>query len=74
MPENIEEIESGAFGRSAGLTNVTCLASNVPKAYDDSFVGTNINNGTLYVMPGLVTNYKAASPWRDFANITSISD
>ena len=73
LPEKIEEIESGAFEKCKGLTNITSLASNVPKAYGDSFLGSNINNGTLYVKSNLINDYKTTSPWKDFANIKPIN-
>ena len=54
------------------LTDVFCLAENVPSTDANAFNGSPIENATLHVPAASVDAYKAIAPWSDFKKIVAI--
>lgn len=69
---SVSEIYDGAFGSCPSLSDVYCIAENVPNAYPSSF-GWNEAQLTLHVPTALVSDYKGVEPWMNFGNIEGIS-
>ena len=61
-----EVVEEYAFAGCDALTEVRCRRMEPPIAYDNSF---STYTATLHVPRGTLEKYKAASGWRNFANI-----
>ncbi len=71
----VESISEKAFGSCPELSDVYCLAENVPETYSDAFEGSNIsNNATLHVPNVSVDVYKATEPWKNFKFIVSMGN
>lgn len=66
--------ESGAFENCKELTDVYCLAENVPNTDADAFKNSMIEYATLHVPSKSVNDYKAAEPWKYFSDIVPINE
>ena len=53
------------------LTDVYCMAENVPHTSPDTFDWSSIGQATLHVPEQSIDAYKAASPWNKFGTIVS---
>lgn len=53
---------------------MTCKATEVPKAYNNTFTNSNAQYGTLYVPAESLNKYKIAEGWRDWKFIEPIAD
>lgn len=60
------------FGNCPELTEVTCLAENVPYAYENTFAGSFIEYATLHVPASVVDAYKSTEPWSNFKEIVAV--
>jgi hypothetical protein len=69
IPASVTEIYDEAFYGCTNLRKVTCLATNPPKAYKDSFENYN---GTLYIPCESKDLYKESACWGTFKNIECI--
>ena len=69
IPASVTEIYDEAFYGCTNLRKVTCLATNPPKAYKDSFENYN---GTLYITCESKDLYKESACWGTFKNIECI--
>ena len=65
----VTSIEEKAFSKCSELTDVYCMAENVPQTYSDAFEGSNIEYVTLHVLKGCKDRYKAMVPWMYFKDI-----
>lgn len=72
LPAYISVIEEDAFYRCSNLSELFCLAQQVPEADADAFNGTNISEATLYVPISSVEFYQEKIPWRGFGKIVGI--
>ena len=70
--ESVSRIESQAFASCRQLTNVYCLAENVPNTNTDVFNNFLIKNATLHVPSASVDSYKSTSPWSSFKEVVGI--
>ena len=69
IPNSVTSIRSCAFSDCKNLTDVYCLAENVPHTSPDTFDWSPIDQATLHVPEQSIDAYKAASPWNKFKNI-----
>ncbi len=69
IPGSVTALEYRAFAFCSDLTDVYCLAENVPSTDPDAFYRLSYETATLYVLPTSVEKYKAAAPWKNFGNI-----
>ena len=69
IPGSVTALEYRAFAFCSDLTDVYCLAENVPSTDPDAFYWLSYETATLYVPAGSVEKYKAAAPWKNFGNI-----
>lgn len=60
------------FGNCPELTEVTCLAENVPYAYENTFAGSFIEYATLHVPASAVDAYKSTAPWSNFKSFVAV--
>ena len=67
-------IRSHAFSFCHKLTDVYCLAKEVPSTYGTAFDDSNILNATLYVPAASLDAYKAVEPWKSFKSIVPLSN
>lgn len=58
-----------SFTSCQKLTDVYCMAENVPHTTSDTFDWSPIDQATLHVPEQSIDAYKAASPWNKFKNI-----
>ena len=65
---NVNKISSGAFAKCSALTDVYCLAENVPWTNTDAFNESYIDYATLHVPAASLNNYKNSEPWKNFQN------
>lgn len=68
----IETIEHEAFGYCEQLTDVYCLAENVPVTSSDGFAKSYIEYATLHVPAEAYNSFKEKSPWSSFGTIVVI--
>ena len=68
IPNSVTSIGDYAFDYRNNLTEVYCLAEQVPDTKSNSF-STNIGNATLHVPATSINAYKNASPWNQFRAI-----
>jgi len=71
---NIKTIPSRAFAECQELTDVYCMAENVPYTNSDAFEGSYTEYATLHVPNGCSAAYKAAEPWKNFKTIVEMVD
>ena len=67
----ITNIET-SFSKCLKLTDVTCMAENVPFTSSDAFEGSLIEYATLHVPEASIEAYKVTAPWCNFKNIVSV--
>ena len=72
IPGSVTALEYRAFAFCSALTDVYCLAENVPSTDPDAFYCLSYETATLYVLPTSVEKYKAAAPWKNFGNIMNM--
>ena len=70
----VSDIRQYAFANCSLLTDVFCLAEEVPNTMSYSFEGTTIENVTLHVPEASLNAYKARYPWNGFKNIVAIGN
>ena len=54
------------------LTDMYCLAENVPSTEDEVFDCSNITHATLHVPEASINKYKSTAPWNRFGNIVAL--
>lgn len=70
LPENLQSVESEAFGNCRSLDYIRCLSVEPPKLDGSAFNGVEKNNFTVVVPPEAVDAYKNADGWREFKRIS----
>ena len=63
-----------AFAECPVLTDVTCLAENVPDTYWNIFDGSYIGSVTLHVPASAIEAYKNTYAWSSFKSIVPIGE
>ena len=69
---SVASISFDAFANCSSLTDVYCLAENVPSTDSDAFVGSSINTATLHVPNASIVAYQTAAPWSGFKAIVGL--
>ena len=72
IPGSVTLLEDMALAGCSALTDVYCLAENVPSTSPRAFLGSSYESATLYVPANSVEKYKTAERWKDFGNIVSL--
>ena len=72
--EKVNNISSGAFANCQQLTDVFCLAENVPNTMSDAFSGSYIEYATLHVPAASLSSYSNSEPWKNFKNIEALEE
>jgi len=71
IPESVVTIGEGAFSYKEDLTDVYCLAINIPETSEDAFCYFE-NAVTLHVPEEVLESYKTTEPWKDFDMIVPL--
>ena len=69
---SVASISFDAFANCSSLTDVYCLAENVPSTDSDAFEGSSINTATLHVPDASITAYQSTAPWSGFKAIVGL--
>ena len=72
IPNSITNIENTAFCACNSLTDVYCLAENVPNTDSNAFEATPLNSVTLHVPTNSIEAYRTTEPWSNFGTIVAI--
>ncbi len=72
ISSSMKQIDKGAFNACSSLTDVFCLAENVPSTESNAFMSSSIGVATLHVPEGAVEKYRKSSPWSGFGNIVAL--
>ena len=70
----VTNIASLAFYSNPNLSDVYCLAVNVPTTSTSAFYTENVNHATLHVPVSSIEEYKATKPWNYFGNIVPLQN
>ena len=70
----VHSIGGEVFSHCPELTDVYCLAENVPSANSTAFEGSYIDYATLHVPASSVETYSTTEPWSNFGTIAPIYD
>lgn len=65
-------IYSAAFANCEKLSDVYCLATAAPSAYDNTFSGSYPEYITLHIPYESVSAYRETTPWNNFGSIVSL--
>ena len=71
---SVTSIGKMAFRSCYALTDVYCLAENVPFTQDDAFLSTPLSNATLHVPAASVEAYRSTEPWSGFKDVVALTD
>lgn len=72
IPSTVKSILLNAIKNCTNLTEVYCLAENVPDTDDNAFDGTPTEKSTLHVPANAIDAYKSTWPWSDFKEIVAL--
>ena len=74
IPNSVSEIGVQAFGNCDDLTDVYCLADQVPQANLYAFKDSYPHAMTLHVPAASIEDYRYIEPWSQFKTIVAIED
>ena len=66
--ESVSWINYNAFANCQQLSDVYCLAENVPSTDPNAFNNSYIEYATLFVPSASLNNYLNVEPWKNFKN------
>ena len=72
IPSSITQVGTNAFSGCTSLTDVWCLADDVPDASLTAFNGVPLENATLYVPAETYNDYRKSEPWSRFGTIMTL--
>jgi hypothetical protein len=70
--ENVNWICSNAFSNCKQLSDVYCLAENVPSTVTNAFMDSYMEYSTLHVPATSLSSYSNNEPWKSFMKIVAI--
>ena len=73
IPNSVTSIGNGAFQYCENLTDVYCLATDVPTAESDAFKESYPEYMTLHVPEEAIDSYKTTEPWSSFGTIVTLN-
>lgn len=71
FPESIETIQNSAFEGCYGINSIVCKSDMPANVLDNAFNGVAKDNFTLEVPESAISQYQAASGWKDFKRIAA---
>ena len=72
IPASVTSIGEYAFAYCENIEDVYCLAEAVPSIDESVFENSNIENATLHVPDGSISDYSNTHPWSQFATIVGL--
>ena len=73
IPNSVTSIGEQAFSDCENLTDVYCLATDVPSTNSNAFDGSYPEYMTLHVPAEAIDSYKATEPWSEFGTIVTLN-
>ena len=71
FPESMETIQTSAFEGCYGINSIVCKSDMPANVLNNAFDGVAKDNFTLEVPESAITQYQAASGWKDFKRIAA---
>ena len=71
FPESMETIQTSAFEGCYGINSIVCKSDMPANVLNNAFNGVAKDNFTLEVPESAITQYQAASGWKDFKRIAA---
>lgn len=71
FPESIETIQNSAFEGCYGINSIVCKSDMPANVLNNAFNGVAKDNFTLEVPESAISQYQAASGWKDFKRIAA---
>lgn len=71
FPESIETIQNSAFEGCYGINSIVCKSDMPANVLNNAFNGVAKDNFTLEVPESAISQYQAASGWKDFKRISA---
>lgn len=71
FPESMETIRQGAFNECYGINSIICKGTMPAHIESGAFEGVAKDNFTLEVPESAISQYQAASGWKDFKRIAA---
>lgn len=71
FPESMETIQNSAFEGCYGINSIVCKSDMPANVLNNAFDGVAKDNFTLEVPESAITQYQAASGWKDFKRIAA---
>lgn len=71
FPESMETIRQGAFNECYGINSIICKGTMPAHIESGAFDGVDKDNFTLEVPESAISQYQAASGWKDFKRIAA---
>lgn len=71
FPESMETIRQGAFNECYGINSIVCKGTMPAHIESGAFNGVAKDNFTLEVPESAISQYQAASGWKDFKRIAA---
>ncbi len=68
---NVTSIGEDAFALCWNLSDIYCLALDVPTTSSDAFYDVNFSKACLHVPAESIDKYAAVEPWKNFGNIVA---
>jgi hypothetical protein len=74
IEKGYKELYDNCFYGCIGLSNVYCLADDVPHAEIKTFESCDLLHAKLHVPEGSIEKYKNTDPWSQFGSIIALTD
>jgi len=74
LGKGVKEISRNSFLYCPSLTDVYCLAEEVPVTDSHAFEDTDLSVATLHVPEGSIDNYRNTEPWNQFGSIVALTE
>jgi len=72
--KGVKELHKQCFSLCLNLTDVYCLAEEVPVTDSNAFEDTDLSVATLHVPEGSIDNYRNTEPWNQFGSIVALTE
>lgn len=74
LPSSIRYLGHQAISSCESLTDLYCLAEEIPETKENTFSNTKVENVVLHVPAKSIDLYKSTEPWKNFKEIVPIQN